>query len=189
MSLCGAVAIRRLQYPHMHCCSLFWELWREPQQAEQATWAAGTGEANILKVDFAKQFWDWILGPDSLLWKEGEANDCSPFGLHALALLLYRMFFLHYFPWVPWYPSLFKSPPTIFILCSHSFLKSLISSLLWPLVPSYCSALPLGSQGLPSYPLHPHPDSPVLSPLVPMGWGKASSTSACCQPLHMVPGL
>lgn len=83
----------------------------------------------------------------------------------------------------------FKSGFCKTVLRLNRFLKSLISSLLWPLVPSYCSALPLGSQGLPSYPLHQHPDSPVLSPLVPMGWGKASSTSACCQPLHMVPGL
>lgn len=39
----------------MHCFSLLLKLWREPQQAEQASWAAGRGEANILGVDFAKE--------------------------------------------------------------------------------------------------------------------------------------
>lgn len=55
MSLCGALAIRRLQVS-THALLLFVVgAMEEPQQAEQASWAAARGEANILGVGFAKE--------------------------------------------------------------------------------------------------------------------------------------
>lgn len=168
----------------MHCCSLLWELWRESQQV---SWAAGRGWSKHFRTGFCKRR---VLRLNSWAWQlalEGEGSKWlqplrSPYALALLCSSSTECSSSVSSPQSLVVLASLKPPTSIFILCSHNFFKSLISSLLWPLVPSYCSPLPLGSRGLPSYPSHPYLDSPVLSPLVPVGWGNAGSTRACFQP-------
>lgn len=56
------------RYPHVHCCSLLWELWREPQQAEQASWEQG---------GVKHTFEEWILQKKSSVTESWGLAACS----------------------------------------------------------------------------------------------------------------
>lgn len=189
MSLCGAVATRRLQVPtHALLLSVVGAM-----KGTSASWASKLGSREGWSKHFRSGFCKRTvlrLNPWACSGRRGKQMIAAPLSsiLSSSPLFfLHRMFFLHYFPPVACCPCLSKSPPAIFF--ASTTLKSLISSLLWLLVPSYCSPLPLGSWGLCSYPskhIRTHQSSPLWCP-----WAgeMLAAPGLAASPLHMVPAL
>lgn len=116
----------------MHCCSLLWELWRESQQV---SWAAGRGWSKHFRTGFCKRR---VLRLNSWAWQlalEGEGSKWlqplrSPYALALLCSSSTECSSSVSSPQSLVVLASLKPPTSIFILCSHNFFKSLISSSL-----------------------------------------------------------